>query len=265
MGLPEDRVLGRADVARRLGISRQRISQLQRDDATFPRSGIGYHDGIRLWEAAGIECWAAAHRPVRSEAAGRFAGEGGALLLGAEARALRVGSGWLDSGHFWLAVAEGDAGPGLAGVLASMGITPDEVEQHLDAMRGSDDTPRRSRRMTPRLQTFLRAADRRASDSGRDRVTAADILHAFIDGERQRDHRRVLRPADHLMSSLELRGLEVEELRRRLVAAEADSSSVSAMEPRPLKPRRKGGRWRKPAWLDLALNPVGHDPWGRWP
>lgn len=265
IGLPEDRVLGRADVARRLGLSRQRISQLQRDDRTFPRPGIGYSERIRFWEAAGIECWAAAHRPARSEAAGRFAGEAGALLLGAEARALRVGSGWLDSGHFWLAVAEGDAGPASASVLASMGITPDEIEQHLAAMRGTDVTPRRSRRMTPRLQTFLRAADRRASDSGRDLVTAVDILVAFIDGKRERDHRRVLRPADHLMSLLERRGLDIEELRRRLVAEEADPSSASAMELQPLKPRRKSGRWRKPAWLDLALNPLGHDPWGRWP
>jgi hypothetical protein len=265
MGLPEDRVLGREDVARRLGLSRQRISQLQRDDQTFPRSGIGYRDGIRLWEAAGIECWAAAHRPARSEAAGRFAGEAGALLLGAEARALRIGSGWLDSGHFWLAVAEGDAGPALAAVLASMGVAPDEIEQHLEAMRGSDDTRRRTRRMTPRLQTFLRTADRRASDGGRDRVSATDILLAFIDGKRERDHRRVLRPADHLMSSLERRGLDIEELRRRLVATEADSASVRALEPRPLKPRRKGGRSRKPGWLDLAPNPLGHDPWTRRP
>ena len=265
MGLPEDRVLGRADIARRLGISRQRISQLQRDDRTFPKPGIGYDDRIRLWEAAGIECWAAAHRPARPQAAGRFAGEAGSLLLAAEDRALRIGSGWLDAGHFWLTVAEGEAGSPLAGVLASMSITPEVVERHLVAMRGSDETRRQTRRMTPHLQTSLRRADRRAADNGRDRVSAVDILVAFIDGAPVRDHRRVLRPADHLMGSLELRGLEIAELRRRLVAVEEDPPNVADLDVRTLKPQRAGRRTRKPAWLDLTPNALGHDPWERRP
>ncbi len=265
MGLPEDRVLGRADVARRLGVSRQRISQLQREDRTFPKPGIGYRDGIRFWEAAGIECWAAAHRPARLEAAGRFAGEAGALLLAAEDRALRIGSGWLDAGHFWLVLAEGEGGAPLATALASMGITPDEVERHLVAMRGADEARKQTRRMTPHLQTSLRRADRRASNDERDRVTAVDILVAFIDGQPVRDDRGVRRPDDHLLGSLERRGLEIAELRRRLITVEEDPTNAVAVDVRPLKPPRAGRRKQKPVWLDLAHNALGHDPWARRP
>jgi hypothetical protein len=96
-------------------------------------------------------------------------------------------------------------------------------------------------------------------------VTAADVFVAFIDARPERDHRGVLRPADHLLGSLERRGLEIEELRRRLIAAEEDPSTVGPLEIRPLKPRRPPRRSRKPAWLDLAPNPLGHDPWGRRP
>ena len=77
MGMPPGSLLGAVDVASRLGVTRQRVSQL-RKDPTFPRTGVGY-GRVGLWHRAGIELWAAAHRPGRPEAAGRFAGEGGAL------------------------------------------------------------------------------------------------------------------------------------------------------------------------------------------
>ena len=264
LGLPADGLLATADIAERLGLTRQRVSQLQRDDRTFPKSFTQY-GAVGLWRVAGIECWIAAHRPARVEAAGRFAGEAGALLLAAEARAVGVGLGWLEAGHFWLAVTEGDAGPSMTAVLGSMGITADGVATHLDSMHGADRTPRRTRRMTPRMQTYLTAADRRAADAGRDRVTATDILLAFTDGKRERDHRSVLRPPDFLLASLERRGLDIAELRHRLVAAEDDPRSVGGLEPRPLKQRPRRGRAPRPPGFDLAPNPLGHDPWGRWP
>jgi prophage regulatory protein len=262
MGMPPGSVLGTADVARRLGVTRQRVSQL-RKDPTFPRTGIGY-GRVGLWHRAGMECWAAAHRPGRPEAGGRFAGEAGALLLAVERAAQRLGLHWIDSGLFWLVVADGEAGPALRGAVESMGITSVDIEIELHRMRGTDERPRRSCRMNPHMQSFLASADGLAERDRRKRIRAIDILLAFIDAKPQKDHRGRLRPSDHLLDMFERRGLDIAELRRRLVAANAEPASIAGFEPRRLRPWRSRLR-KRPAWLDLAPNPLGHDPWTRRP
>jgi len=262
MRMPPGSLLGAADVARRLGVTRQRVSQL-RKDPTFPVTGVGY-GRVGLWHRAGIECWAAAHRPQRPEAAGRFAGEGGQLLLAVERHAERIGLHWIDSGLFWLATAAGAAGPGLRAALESMGMTSNEIASELDLWRGTDRTPKRTRRMNPHTQTFLAAADRRVGDEGRAHVRPLDILMACVDAKPTRDRRSVPRPSDHLLDVFERRGLDIAELRRRLVAADGDPDACGVFEPRRLRGRRRREP-RKPAWLDLAPNPLGHDPWARRP
>jgi predicted DNA-binding transcriptional regulator AlpA len=259
---PRDRFLGSRDVARRLGVTRQRVSQL-RHDPTFPRAGM-HGWGADVWHDAGIECWAAAHRTKRGEAAGRFAGEAGALLLAAEQHAERLNLHWIDSGLFWLAIASGDAGPALQAAMDLMGMQRAEVEAELERWRGTDDRPRRVCRMNPHMQNFLAAADRDVADAGRDRIRPLDILLAFIDAKPQKNHRFRPQPSDHLLAVFQRRGLDIPELRRRLIAADADSASVATFESRRLKPWRRRPR-KKPAWLDLAPNPLGHDPWTRHP
>lgn len=260
--MPPGSILGAADVAQLLGVTRQRVSQL-RKDPTFPRTGIGY-GRVGLWHRAGIECWAAAHRPERPTAGGRFVGEAGTLLLAAERHAERMDLHWIDSGLFWLALVEGEAGPSLGAVVESMGMTYAEVEAELERWRGSDDRPRRARRMNPHMQTFLASADRRFGNEGRTTMRPIDILLAFIDAEPTRDHRSVARPSDHLLDIFERRGLDLAELRRRLVAADSDPVLAATFDPRLLKPWRRRVR-KKPASLDLAPNPLGHDPWTRHP
>src|SRR5215831_5461985 len=63
---PWRRMLATNDVARLLGISRQRVGQLAARDSTFPRSG-SWRNGGRLWHRSGIEAWAAEFRPGRVE------------------------------------------------------------------------------------------------------------------------------------------------------------------------------------------------------
>jgi prophage regulatory protein len=260
--LPRDCFLGSADVARRLGVSRQRVSQL-RHDLTFPSPRMqGW--GANVWDAAGIECWAAAHRPERPAATGRFAGESGSLLSAAEAAARTLGVHWIDTAGIWLAIARGGAGAGLGEALRSMGLTVDEFESYLGAINASNIRPRESYRMTPRLQGFLAAADRAAAADGRDRVRPIDILLAFIDAEWERrgDQRRP-RPTDNVLDMLDRRGLDIDELRRRIVSADADPVAANSFEQRRLRrlPIRKP---TKPK-LELAPNPLGHDPWTRFP
>lgn len=260
--MPPGSLLGTADVAELLGVTRQRVSQL-RTDPTFPRTGVGY-GRVGLWHRAGIECWAGAHRPARPEAGGRFAGEAGALLLAAERHARRLGLHWIDSGLFWLVVVEGEAGASLRGSVESMGITSADIEIELQRMRGSDDRPKRLCRMNPHMQGFLASADRLAGQERRKRIGTLDVLLAFIDAIPQKDLGGRPRPSDHLLDVFERRGLDVAELRRRLVAATIDPDRVATFEPRRLKTLRRRAR-KKPPGLDLAPNPLGHDPWTRHP
>ena len=259
---PRDRYLGSADVGRILGVSRQRVSQLKKDP-TFPGPRMrGW--GANVWDAAGIEFWAAAHRPHRREAAGRFAGESGSLLLAAEAAASAVDIHWIDTPMVWFAVTRGGAGEGLAAALRSMGVTAETLEAYFAAIQSGETRPRWSFRMTPHLQTFLAAADRRVAEDGRPIVRPIDILLAFIDAEWERHaEQRRPRPTDHILDHLDRRGLDIPELRRRLLAADVDPTAVAQFDERSLRRMPRGRRMRRQ--FDLAPNPLGHDPYTRFP
>lgn len=136
---PRDRFLGAADVARLLGVTRQRVSQLKKEP-TFPHARMNGW-GTSVWDAAGIECWVAAHRPARLEASGRFGMQIGPLLLAAEESACRLRTHWVDSSHLWLAVAEGAAGSDLARTVDSMGVTVTEISAQIASLRSSDERP----------------------------------------------------------------------------------------------------------------------------
>ncbi|MEZ5217865.1 MAG: AlpA family phage regulatory protein [Ilumatobacteraceae bacterium] len=49
---------GASDVARRLGVSRQRVHQLMRDDPTFP-APVTTIDRTHIWDMAEVDKWAA--------------------------------------------------------------------------------------------------------------------------------------------------------------------------------------------------------------
>jgi hypothetical protein len=164
---------------------------------------------------------------------------------------------------FWLAVALGETGDVLRDAVGSMGILPDEIETEIAGWRPSDDRPRRALRMNPHLQSRLAAADHVAEKEGRDAVMAVDILLAFVDERVRASGRRNSASSDHLLSVLHTRGLDIGELRRRLVAV--GTFEVEAFEPRTLRARPRRRPARKPAWLALAPNPLGHDPWTRKP
>jgi hypothetical protein len=145
-----------------------------------------------------------------------------------------------------------------------MGVTPEEIEAWFAAVSASNIRPRESYRMTPHLQSFLATADRAVAADGRDRVRPLDILLAFIDAEwERRGDQRKPRPTDNLLDMLDRRGLDIAELRRRLVAADADATTAGAFEPRTL--RRILRRKPKKPPFELAPNPLGHDPWTRFP
>jgi prophage regulatory protein len=58
-------LMGAAEIAQRLGVSRQRVSQITSRD-TFPRPVIELASG-RIWETEAVEAWIAEHRPDRAK------------------------------------------------------------------------------------------------------------------------------------------------------------------------------------------------------
>lgn len=256
-GYAPDRVLGVVDIARRFGVTRQRVGQIARQDPTFPAPG--FHDvyGGSAWLAAGIECWAAAHRPTADT--GGFGPDMAALLRHGEAVAARIGHRYVESAHVWHAIASGVAGPGPRQALVSMGLDPGLIDEALLVIDPNTTTPTRRRRMTPAIQQRLEAADASARASGRDVVTGVDLALACIDATPNRHG-----PDDHLIWYAQRRGLDTIELRRRLVVASAEPNVEPTFSTIPLPKRRLAlRRARCPAWLELAPNPLGYDPWIR--
>lgn len=53
--------MGVAEIAERLGVSRQRVDAIVREDPTFP-SPVAVLKAGRVWEADAVEAWIEEHR-----------------------------------------------------------------------------------------------------------------------------------------------------------------------------------------------------------
>ncbi|MBL7487614.1 DNA-binding protein [Frankia sp. AgB1.9] len=54
--------MGAAEIGKRLGVSRQRVSQIAAGDPTFPKPVADLAAG-RIWHSEDVERWVAEHRP----------------------------------------------------------------------------------------------------------------------------------------------------------------------------------------------------------
>jgi len=57
-------LMGAAEIAARLGVSRQRVSQITARES-FPRPVVELASG-RIWESKDVEAWISEHRPERA-------------------------------------------------------------------------------------------------------------------------------------------------------------------------------------------------------
>lgn len=255
--MQRERIADTRDVAEMLGVSRQRVGQLVKDDRSFPRRFTEVSGG-RLWHRAGLEIWIAAHRPsAPHHAVNPFGAKAGELLLAAEEIAAAVAPGYVGQLHVWLAIATSERDGPIHRTLATLGVDAEEFERAARFFLRGAGRDQRSKRMNPHVQQLLRRAADAARNAGR-HVAAIDVAMAFIDGdERYRGHRH-----DGLLDYLERRGLDVDELRRRLEALVTGPTAIETFEWRALTKRRPAQRRaRRLPWLDLAKNPLGHDPW----
>jgi hypothetical protein len=257
------------DVAELLSVSRERVGQLLRSDPTFPRP---FNEQFgRIWWRAGVEAWIAVHRLVRARPDNPFRGEAAEVIRLAEAEAIARCHSYVGTWHVWLALARPEAPGAVRDVFGSLGVDVEESRRAATFGDAPGDVIPRSHRMNPRTQDLLGRAVRVAQ--GHDGIVlATDLAIGWIDGDETSVGHRRTRGAtrrfrrDPVLQYLERRGLDVDEFRRRLVAARDDPAAAAAFDVRAL-PKRRPARpaERKPDWLDLAPNPLGHDPWERRP
>jgi hypothetical protein len=257
MGAPRSRFMTTADVAAVFGVSRQRVGQIRRRDTSFPRPQTTL-DGGPVWVRAGVEAWATLHRPAAAEGS-PFVPHGAQILASAEAIATDMGHSHVGAWDLWSAVLARDHG--IRVVFTSLGAPPKVIRRAIARALPPDEAPPRPPFLNPRAQQLLEAGAAAALDRGSSTMEPLDLAIAMVDAdERHRDGRR-----DLILATVEARGADVDELRRRLVAVQADPGSADAFEPRKLRrTSRRADPWRK-ILGELAPNALGHDPWTRKP
>ena len=252
--------LGTAEVASALGVTRQRVGQIRRDDPTFP----GRHtelDGGPIWIRAGFEVWATLHRPNAVSRPSVFEPHGTRLLRTAEALATSMRYGYVGAPHLWLALLT-DEEVGVRAAFASMGASPAVVRRIVGRFEPPWEEAKRGAAMNSRAQMHFRAGAAAARDRGADVMEPLDLAIGIVDAADPVQGRG--RP-DLVIGVLEGRGVDVAELRTRLAAIRSDPNAALTLERRELRrhPRRVNPYRR--ILGPLAPNGLGHDPWTRQP
>jgi hypothetical protein len=262
MRQPRTAYMTTQDIARTFGVSRQRVGQIRREDPTFP----GRHteiDGGPIWIAAGIEVWAALHRP-KAAAGSVFVPHGARILEAAEALARDLGLSFVGAWHLWPAVLTCD--PVAEAVFATHGMPLKALRKDVARIvppldRGPGDPPPKPPSMNSRAQQLFAAGAQAAVARGSVVMNPIDLAIGMIDADEGGPRGR----RDGILASMEARGADISELRRRLEAARADPAAVQTFEPRQLNPLRRRAPYRPKRLRGLLPNGLGHDPWDRKP
>src|SRR5919197_2869002 len=271
-GLDTDRIVGAAEIASKFGVTRQRVGQIVASDPTFPRP-MTWISGAPLWYRAMVELWTSIHRPAARQDDNPFASTAAAFLAPAERESRRRALGYVVAEHLWLGCLAQESDP-VPRVLASPGVSRRAVVATL-RMLPQGRRPHDAAPLANSVGMRLEAAVQRVRAAGRTAVMPIDVAIELVEYELQciangkpKSEANWFggREADTVLMALEARGLDPEELRRRLLAAEADPAAVESFEQRPLhrRRRRRARPIEKPPWLgELARDPLGHDPWER--
>ncbi len=251
-----------AQAARLLGVSRQRVLELAASAADFPAAELTATGG-RTWPRAAVQAWAAAHPdpgPVFTgphvPADHGHSPQVWAVLNLASSEAQALNHPWIGPDHLGLAMLHPDC-PGAAGaVLESFGARLERLRHaFVDSMGDPYDTPVTHRKVPPATQLALERANLEAAWLADTEVASEHILLALT--SRWRDSCFVL-------GWLARCGIPADAVRQRLVDATegvALPEPPAQLEPPPAPPLPPSS-WET---LQLAPNPLGHDPRRRGP
>jgi hypothetical protein len=252
------RFIATAEVARLFGVTRQRVGQIRRRQPSFPVRQIEL-DGGPIWIRSGIEIWAALHRPGAVPGS-IFLPHGARLLARAEQTAAELGLAYIGAWHLWLAIVMDDERTRL--VFRTLGLTAGRLRRITRRIDRPGELPPPPAFLNPRAQQLIDAGASAARKRGSGPMEALDLAIALIDADEvSADGRR----RDFILADLAARGMDVDELRRRLDAVRADPGTRDSFEPRAIQPLRVRPAQRPPELRGLAPNPLGHDPWLRRP
>lgn len=260
--MPEE-LVSAAEVARILGVSRQRVAQLAREAADFPPSQG--QPGERVWSRPTIEAWASAHqdRGPRSNGpkvppAGDPASRLGQILQLAGAQARDLNHHWIGDDHLLLALLHPDCPGAARRVLTSLGVSLAEVRRaYVESMGDPYEPSSCSPGTTIRFHVLLERAILEAVQLRDEEITSQHVLLAMADNWGR----------GHSTAYLAGRGVDARAVRERVIAFTEETSPVQEPPPprslsRDLPPPKRIPRPPEP---ELALTPDGRDPRRRGP
>jgi predicted DNA-binding transcriptional regulator AlpA len=245
-----------AETARLLGVTRQRVLELATATSDFPPPEPTATGG-RVWSRVAVQAWAATHPdpgPV-------FTGPDvppdyghprqiWAVMNRAASEARELNHPWIGDEHLVLGMLHPDCPGAARRVLESFGIRAEPFRQAFIAGMGDPwETTTTHRTLSPATQLVLERANLEAARLADAEVASEHVLLALIN----RGHF----PPGWIARS----GITAEVVRQRVLDA---TEGVVLPEAAPLEPPPPSqAPWAHA--LDLAPNPLGHDPRRRGP
>jgi hypothetical protein len=185
-------LVGLAEIAEILGVSKQRVSQLvsSYDDFPLPESELA---SGRIWSRTAVETWIATHqerRPGRPEGSGRrrarrptfqrFTDKARRVISKAQEEARFLKHDYIGTEHLLLGLLA--VGTGLAyEALTKLELTPDDCRQHIVEITGLGEVaPAGHIAFTARSKKVLELALREAMQLGHNYIGTEHILLAIV-------------------------------------------------------------------------------------
>jgi hypothetical protein len=259
-----DDLVGAAETACILGVSRQRVAQLAAEATDFPTPETDPSGG-RGWSRHQIEIWAAGHpdRGPRYKAPintpeGKLPPRLWQIFSLANDEARRLHHPWVGPDHLLLALMHPECPGAAKEVLASFDLSLDNARSAFIESMGDpfEETSHGWTKTPPATQLVLERAKLKAFELTDEEVTSQHVLLALIE-----------RRGGGLISNpiVAKHSLDPDAVRQRLIAMTEDPSAV----PEPLPPSRPQApapkRIPRPPEPDLAVTPSGQDPRRRRP
>ena len=255
-----DRLVGAAEAARILGVSRQRVAQLAAEAADFPPSETDPGGG-RMWNRHAIEVWAVGHpergpryQPPTSSGGWQAHRRLGTIVKLATDEARHLHHRWVGADHLLLAVLHPECPGAARNVLASVGLSLDGVRAaYVNSLGDPFEAKDEWTTMPPGTQLLLERARLKAFELADEEVTSQHLLLALLDDWDGRLPAYVARD-----------DLDADSIRARVLAI---TESVADPEPPARPPLRVHAERRipRPPEPELALTPEGRDPRRRMP
>jgi Clp amino terminal domain, pathogenicity island component len=253
----DPQLVAAAEAARLLGVTRQRVLELAAAAADFPPDQPTPTGG-RVWSRLAVHAWAATHTdpgPIFTNP--DVPPDGGhppqiwAVMNRAAHEAQELNHPWIGDDHLVLGMLHPDCPGAARTVLESFGIRQEPLRQAFIASMGDPWDPKPTHTtLSPAAHLVLERANLEASRLADAEVASEHVLLALI----SRSHF----PTGWVARS----GITADAVRQRVVDA---TEGVALPEPpEPLEPPPPSEAGPADA-LDLAPNPLGHDPRRRYP